>query len=91
MWAGGYPLGYLAKARRQPHHRHRRPRPTWTWHSVTPDPWQGIHPAATARGDGATGIGELGGMTTMMPSEDAEWVAADLTRRFGLPLLVVHP
>ncbi len=31
-------------------------------------------------------IGELGGITTMMPSEDAEWVAAELTRRFGLPL-----
>ncbi len=27
-----------------------------------------------------------GGITTMMPSVDAEWVAADLTRRFGLPL-----
>lgn len=27
-----------------------------------------------------------GGITTMMPSADAEWVAADLTRRFGLPL-----
>lgn len=31
-------------------------------------------------------IAELGGITTMMPSEDAEWVAAELTRRFGLPL-----
>ena len=31
-------------------------------------------------------IGELGGITTMMPSEDAEWVAADLSSRFGLPL-----
>ncbi len=31
-------------------------------------------------------IGELGGITTMMPSEDAEWVGADLSRRFGLPL-----
>jgi len=31
-------------------------------------------------------IGELGGITTMMPSSDAEWVAAELTRRFGLPL-----
>jgi len=30
-------------------------------------------------------IGDLGGITTMMPTEDAEWVAADLTRRFGLP------
>ncbi len=31
-------------------------------------------------------IGVLGGITTMMPSTDAEWVGADLTRRFGLPL-----
>ena len=26
----------------------------------------------------------LGGITAMLPSEDAEWVAAELTRRFGL-------
>jgi glutamate-1-semialdehyde 2,1-aminomutase len=31
-------------------------------------------------------IGEEGGITTMMPSLDAEWVAAELTRRFGMPL-----
>ena len=31
-------------------------------------------------------IGREGGITTMMPTEDAEWVAADLARRFGLPL-----
>jgi glutamate-1-semialdehyde 2,1-aminomutase len=31
-------------------------------------------------------IAVAGGITTMMPSEDAEWVAADLTRRFGMPL-----
>jgi len=31
-------------------------------------------------------IGVEGGITTMMPSLDAEWVAADLTRRFGMPL-----
>jgi glutamate-1-semialdehyde 2,1-aminomutase len=31
-------------------------------------------------------IGVEGGITTMMPSTDAEWVAAELTRRFGLPL-----
>ena len=31
-------------------------------------------------------IGVEGGITTMMPSDDAEWVAADLTRRFGMPL-----
>jgi glutamate-1-semialdehyde 2,1-aminomutase len=28
-------------------------------------------------------FGELGGATTMMPTEDAEWVGAELTRRFG--------
>jgi glutamate-1-semialdehyde 2,1-aminomutase len=27
---------------------------------------------------------ELGGATTMLPTQDAEWVAAELTRRFGL-------
>ena len=31
-------------------------------------------------------IGVEGGITTMMPSDDAEWVAAELARRFGLPL-----
>lgn len=30
-------------------------------------------------------IGTLGGVTTMMPTPDAEWVAAELARRFGLP------
>jgi glutamate-1-semialdehyde 2,1-aminomutase len=27
-----------------------------------------------------------GGITTMLPSEDGEWVGAELSRRFGLPL-----
>ena len=27
-----------------------------------------------------------GGITTMLPTEDAEWVGTELTRRFGLPL-----
>ena len=31
-------------------------------------------------------IGNLGGITTMLPTADAEWVGAELTRRFGLPL-----
>ena len=31
-------------------------------------------------------IGASGGITTMLPTQDAEWVAAELTRRFGLPL-----
>ncbi len=29
-------------------------------------------------------IGEIGGVTTMLPTDDAEWVAAELTRRFGM-------
>jgi glutamate-1-semialdehyde 2,1-aminomutase len=29
-------------------------------------------------------FGELGGASTMMPTEDAEWVGAELSRRFGL-------
>lgn len=29
--------------------------------------------------------GELGGITTMLPTADAEWVGAELSRRFGLP------
>ncbi|HEU4513468.1 MAG TPA: aminotransferase class III-fold pyridoxal phosphate-dependent enzyme, partial [Nocardioidaceae bacterium] len=31
-------------------------------------------------------IGVLGGITAMLPTADAEWVGAELTRRFGLPL-----
>jgi len=31
-------------------------------------------------------ISELGGITTMLPSEDAAWVGDELSRRFGLPL-----
>ena len=31
-------------------------------------------------------MGEQGGITTMLPTADAEWVGAELTRRFGLPL-----
>ncbi|MDX6600454.1 MAG: glutamate-semialdehyde -aminomutase, partial [Gaiellales bacterium] len=30
-------------------------------------------------------IGELGGVTTMMPTEDSIWVAEELRRRFGVP------
>lgn len=30
-------------------------------------------------------IATLGGITTMLPTDDAEWVAAELARRFGVP------
>jgi len=32
-------------------------------------------------------IETLGGITTMLPTEDSGYVAAELTRRFGMPLL----
>ena len=31
-------------------------------------------------------MGDLGGITTMLPTSDAQWVGAELTRRFGMPL-----
>ena len=30
-------------------------------------------------------IGQIEGITTMLPTEDAAWVGAELARRFGLP------
>jgi glutamate-1-semialdehyde 2,1-aminomutase len=44
----------------------------------------GHSPAATLRAVNHR-IATLGGITTMLPSEDAEWVGAELARRFGLP------
>jgi glutamate-1-semialdehyde 2,1-aminomutase len=44
----------------------------------------GHSPEATVRAV-ARRIGELGGVTTMMPTEDSTWVAEELRRRFGLP------
>src|SRR5437588_7458943 len=43
----------------------------------------GHSPPATVRAV-AQRYGELGGATTMLPTEDAEWVATELSRRFGL-------
>ncbi|MEO6789595.1 MAG: transaminase [Ornithinibacter sp.] len=31
-------------------------------------------------------MGDLGGLTTMLPTQDAQWVGAELTARFGMPL-----
>ncbi len=45
----------------------------------------GHSPAATVEAVGRRMVA-LGGITTMLPTEDAEWVAAELDRRFGLPL-----
>jgi glutamate-1-semialdehyde 2,1-aminomutase len=42
------------------------------------------HSPAVVRAAVARQYGELGGATTMLPTEDAAWVAAELARRFGL-------
>ena len=82
-WSGGYPL-YLAKARGNrivdiDGHEYV------DFALGDTGSMAGHSPAATVAAVQRR-IGELGGITTMMPSEDAEWVAEDLTRRFGLPL-----
>jgi glutamate-1-semialdehyde 2,1-aminomutase len=82
-WSGGYPL-YLAEA-----HGNRIT-------DVDGNEYvdfalgdtasmAGHTPAATVKAV-TERIGVAGGITTMMPSLDAEWVAAELTRRFGMPL-----
>jgi glutamate-1-semialdehyde 2,1-aminomutase len=45
----------------------------------------GHSPAATVNAVGHR-MSALGGITTMLPTEDAQWVGEELSRRFGLPL-----
>lgn len=83
MWSGGFPL-YLDRA--------------WGNRVVDVD---GCEYVDFAMGDTGAMAGHspratveavtrrlsgTGGITTMLPTEDAEWVGAELTRRFGLPL-----
>jgi glutamate-1-semialdehyde 2,1-aminomutase len=83
MWSGGFPL-YLDRA--------------WGNRVVDVDGHEyvdlamgdtgamaGHSPRATVEAVGHR-IGELGGITAMLPTADAEWVGAELARRFGLPL-----
>ncbi|MFN8126051.1 MAG: transaminase [Candidatus Nanopelagicales bacterium] len=82
-WSGGYPL-YLADARGN--------RITDVDGNEYVDFALGDTGAMAGHSPEATvaavnrRIGTEGGITTMMPTADAEWVAAELTRRFGLPL-----
>lgn len=82
-WAGGYPL-YLKHARGN--------RITDVDNNEYIDfslgdtgAMAGHSPAPTVRAVEQR-IGAEGGITTMMPSDDAEWVAKELSERFGLPL-----
>jgi glutamate-1-semialdehyde 2,1-aminomutase len=81
-WAGGFPLGFA------------------TAHGATITDLDGNELVDFALGDTGAMAGHSplpliramkrrieveGGVTTMLPNEDAQWVASELTRRFGLP------
>ena len=80
MWPGGFPL-YLATA--------RGARLTDIDGNIFTDFCLGDtgamagHSPAPVQAAVAQRYGELGGATTMLPTEDAAWVAAELARRFG--------
>lgn len=83
MWSGGFPL-YLDRARGN-RVTDVDGREYVDFALGDTGAMAGHSPAATV--DAVTRrMGELGGITTMLPTEDAEWVGAELTRRFGLPL-----
>jgi glutamate-1-semialdehyde 2,1-aminomutase len=83
MWSGGFPL-YLDSA-------HGNRITDVDGHTYVDfalgdtGAMAGHSPRATAEAV-TRRMGELGGITTMLPTGDAEWVAAELARRFGLPL-----
>jgi glutamate-1-semialdehyde 2,1-aminomutase len=83
MWSGGFPL-YLDQARGN--------RVTDVdGHSYVDfalgdtGAMAGHSPAATLAAVQRRAA-ELGGITTMLPTDDAQWVGAELERRFGMPL-----
>ena len=84
MWSGGFPL-YLGPRDRQP----RRPTSTGTRtstsRSATRARWPATPPQPTVAAVQRR-AGDLGGITTMLPTADAQWVGAELARRFGMPL-----
>ena len=83
MWSGGFPL-YLDQARGN--------RVTDVDGHTYVDFALGDTGAMAGHSPAATlaavqqRAGELGGITTMLPTEDAQWVGAELERRFGMPL-----
>jgi glutamate-1-semialdehyde 2,1-aminomutase len=80
MWSGGFPL-YLdtaSGARLTDIDGH-----TYTDFCLGDTGAMAGHSPAAVQQAVARRYGELGGATTMLPTEDAEWVAAELARRFG--------
>jgi glutamate-1-semialdehyde 2,1-aminomutase len=80
MWSGGFPL-YLesaAGARLTDIDGH-----TYVDFCLGDTGAMAGHSPPAVRDAVARRYGQLGGATTMLPTEDAAWVAAELTRRFG--------
>ena len=83
MWSGGFPL-YLDRARGN-RITDVDGREYVDFALGDTGAMAGHSPAATVAAV-TRRMGELGGITTMLPTEDAQWVGAELTRRFGVPL-----
>ncbi|MDI1462490.1 transaminase [Catellatospora sp. KI3] len=81
-WAGGFPIAYAAA------HGNRITdvdgRSYLDFALGDTGAMAGHSPQPTVRAV-ARRLGTDGGATTMLPTEDAEWVGAELARRFGLP------
>jgi glutamate-1-semialdehyde 2,1-aminomutase len=83
MWSGGFPL-YLDRA-----HGNRVTDVdghTYVDFALGDTGAMAGHSPAPTLAAVTRRMGELGGVTTMLPTEDAQWVGAELTRRFGMPL-----
>ena len=88
MWPGGFPR-VPGGGPRRPAQRHRRPRATSTSAWATPARWPGTRPRRWPRPSPGA-IPSSAAATTMLPTEDAAWVAAELARRFGRAAVELH-
>lgn len=81
MWSGGFPLGFeTAKGNRI---RDLDGHDLVDLALGDTGAMAGHSPAPTVAAI-TRRVEELGGLTTMLPTEDAEWVGAELSRRFGM-------
>ncbi len=81
MWAGGFPLGFASARGASITDLDGHDLADFALGDTGAMAGHSPEPLVAALADRA---GRLGGVTTMLPNEDAEWVGAELTRRFGL-------
>jgi glutamate-1-semialdehyde 2,1-aminomutase len=82
MWSGGFPIGYDSASGNRVTDVDGHTYIDFALGDT--GAMAGHSPAPTVRAVHDR-IGVRGGITTMLPTEDAEWVGAELSRRFGLP------